>query len=144
MYRNSEGYHDPTAGIAMGKTMREYREKRRKIWHRENSLKNRQKVYIVSKYRGDIDNNTKQAIRFCKFAIEKGKMPIASHLLYPQILNDNDENEREMGTMFGLALIKCCDEVWCLGKDLSSGMQREIKEAKRIGKKIKFFDEEKI
>jgi len=144
MYRNSEGYADPTAGAAIGKVMKEYRLERREIWRRQTELKERPKVYIVSRYAGDVENNVKAAIRYCRFAIDKKKMPIAAHLLYPQIVDDNDPAEREIGTMYGLALLALCDEVWCFGKNLSAGMEQEIKEAKRLGKPIKYFDEEAV
>ena len=144
MYRNSEGYADPTAGAAIGKVMKEYRLERREIWRRQTELKERPKVYIVSRYAGDVENNVKAAIRYCRFAIDKQKMPIAAHLLYPQIVDDNDPTEREIGTMYGLALLAVCDEVWCFGKTLSAGMEQEIKEAKRLGKPIKYFDEEAV
>ena len=144
MYRNSEGYADPTAGAAIGKAMKEYRLERREIWRRQMELKERPKVYIVSRYAGDVENNVKAAIRYCRFAIDKQKMPIAAHLLYPQIVDDNDPTEREIGTMYGLALLALCDEVWCFGKTLSAGMEQEIKEAKRLGKPIKYFDEEAV
>lgn len=144
MYRNSEGYADPTAGVALGQIMKEYRQERRKTWKRENALKSRSKVYVVSRYAGNIDENVLAAIRYCRFAIDKGKMPIAAHLLYPQMLDDSIPSEREIGTMFGIALLEMCDEVWCLGKELSSGMDREIKEAKRLGKHIKYFSSEVV
>ena len=144
MYRNSEGYADPTAGAAIGKVMKEYRLERREIWRRQTELKERPKVYIVSRYAGDVENNVKAAIRYCRFAIDKQTMPIAAHLLYPQIVDDNDPTEREIGTMYGLALLALCDEVWCFGKTLSAGMEQEIKEAKRLGKPIKYFDEEAV
>ena len=144
MYRNSEGYADPTAGAAIGKVMKEYRLERREIWRRQTELKERPKVYIVSRYAGDVENNVKAAIRYCRFAINKQKMPIAAHLLYPQIVDDNDPTEREIGTMYGLALLALCDEVWCFGKTLSAGMEQEIKEAKHLGKPIKYFDEEAV
>ena len=144
MYRNSEGYADPTAGAAIGKVMKEYRLERREIWRRQTELKEHPKVYIVSRYAGDVENNVKAAIRYCRFAINKNKMPIAAHLLYPQIVDDNDPAEREIGTMYGLALLALCDEVWCFGKTLSAGMEQEIKEAKHLGKPIKYFDEEAV
>ena len=144
MYRNSEGYADPTAGAAIGKVMKEYRLERREIWRRQTELKERPKVYIVSRYAGDVENNVKAAIRYCRFAIDNKKMPIAAHLLYPQIVDDNDPTEREIGTMYGLALLALCDEVWCFGKTLSAGMEQEIKEAKHLGKPIKYFDEEAV
>lgn len=144
MYRNSEGYADPTAGAALGQIMKEYRQERRETWKRENEIKSRPKVYVVSRYAGDIENNVLSAIRYCKFVITQGKMPIAAHLLYPQIVDDNVPAEREIGTMFGIALLEVCDEVWCFGKEPSSGMEREIKEAKRLGKPIKYFNSEVV
>lgn len=144
MYKNIEGYPDPTAGAAMGQIMKEYRQQRRDTYYRENELRSRPKVYVVSKYAGDVDNNVRSAIRYCRFVISKNKMPVASHLLYPQILNDDAPEEREIGTMFGLALLEICDEVWCFGSEHSSGMKRELQEAKKLKKTIKYFPSEVI
>lgn len=144
MYKNSEGYADPTAGVALGRVMKEYRKERREVWRRQTELKERPKVYIVSRYAGDVENNVKNAIHYCRFAIDKKMMPIAAHLLYPQIVDDNNPDEREIGTMYGLALLALCDEVWCFGEEHSAGMEQELKEAKRLGKPIKYFNEEAI
>lgn len=142
MYKNIEGYADPTAGAALGKIMRIYKQNRRKIRKHRDDLKNRKKVYIVSPYAGDIEKNVKAAIGYCRFAISKKMLPIASHLLYPQMLDDTNPAEREIGTMYGLALLAVCDEVWCFGKTISPGMKQEITEAKQLGKPIKYFNEE--
>ena len=69
-------------------------------------------------------------------------MPVASHLLYPQILNDNDPNERGLGLLFGLALLRMCDEVWVFGNRITAGMREEIDKAERMRKKIRRFSEE--
>ncbi|MDD4688533.1 MAG: hypothetical protein PHE51_02150 [Eubacteriales bacterium] len=138
MYKNSEGYSDPTAGIAIGRVMREYKLEQKEKWRRQHELKNRPKVYVASKYAGDINSNVANAIRYCQYVIEKKCMPVASHLTYPVMLNDADPHEREMGLMFGLALLAICDEVWCFG-EISQGMELEINEAKRLGKKICYF-----
>ena len=97
---------------------------------------------VTSKYAGDIEANTAAAIRYCRFAIEQGYMPIASHLLYPQILNDNDPDERELGLMFGIALLAKCNEVWCFGDEKSAGMLQEIKIALKLKKRLRFFSVE--
>jgi hypothetical protein len=136
MYKNNEGYSDPTAGAAMSHIMKEYRQEQKKKY----AEKNRRKVYVVSKYAGDVETNTAAAVVYCRRVIDAGYMPIASHLLYPQILNDNDPAERNMGLMFGLALLKLCDEVWVFGS-ISSGMAQEIEEAKRLNKKVTYFEE---
>lgn len=133
MYRNSEGYRDPTAGAAMSRVMKEYRQKQKQRYADRRRLK----VYVASRYTGDIPANTEAAVRCCRQVIQEGRMPIASHLLYPQMLNDSDPKERELGLDFGLALLACCDEVWVFGKP-SSGMEQEIAEAKRLNKPIQY------
>ena len=136
MYRNSEGYADPTAGAAMRQMMKEYRQRQKQHY----ADKNRRKVYVASRYAGDVEANVKAAIRYCRLVIDRGYMPIASHLLYPQILRDDDPVERELGLLFGLALLRDCDEVWVFG-EVSPGVAREIEEAKRLQKRIRFMEE---
>ena len=131
-YRNSEGYADPTAGLAMSRVMKEYKQKQKKQF----ADKNRRKIYVASKYAGDVEKNTAFAVNCCRRVIDDGCMPIASHLLYPQMLDDNNPDEREMGLMFGLALLAVCDEVWVFG-EVSAGVAREVGEAKRLKKRIR-------
>ena len=136
MYKNSEGYADPTAGSAMSQIMKEYRQKQK----RRYADKNRRKIYVASRYAGDVDANVAAAVTYCRRVIDEGYMPVASHLLYPQILNDNDPNKRDLGLLFGLALLRMCDEVWVFG-EVSPGVAREIEEARRLNKKLKFMEE---
>ncbi len=136
MYKNSEGYADPTAGKALGQVMKAYRERQKKRY----ADKNRLKIYVASRYAGDVDKNVAAAIRYCRYVIEKGFMPVASHLLYPRILDDSDPAERELGLLFGLALLRDCDEVWVFGP-VSAGMVGEMEEAKRLNKPVRYVKE---
>ncbi len=107
--------------------------------------KYRKRVYIASRYAGDTAANTAAAVRFCRFAVQNGCLPIAPHLLYPQILDDNEPDERRLGLMFGLALLSNCHELWVFANPLpwaiSSGMIGEIREARRLMIPIRRFDE---
>lgn len=136
MYKNSEGYADPTAGAAMSRVMKEYREQQKQRY----ADKNRRKIYVASRYSGDVDANVAAAIRYCRHVIDAGHMPIASHLLYPRILNDDNPNERELGLLFGLSLLRLCDEAWVFGA-VSPGVAREIEEAERLKKRLRYFKE---
>lgn len=136
MYKNHEGYADPTAGRAMSLIMKEYRQRQKQRY----ADKNRRKVYVASRYAGDVERNVAMAIDYCRRVIDAGYMPVASHLLYPEILNDNDPDERELGLLFGLALLRMCDEVWVFG-EVSEGMAKEIEEAKKLNKKLRMFEE---
>ena len=136
MYKNSEGYSCPTEGAAISNLMREYRREQK----RKYADKNRKKVYVASRYAGDVKVNAEAAASYCRHVIKEGYMPIAAHLMYPLILNDNDPTQRELGMLFGLALLSVCDEVWVFGP-VSYGMEREIREAKKLHIPVKFVKE---
>jgi hypothetical protein len=57
------------------------------------------------------------------------------------MLDDGNPEERLLGTMFGLSLLTCCDEVWVFlrNNEISAGMRREIEEAKRLQKRIYYY-----
>ena len=120
----------------MRQMMKEYRQQQKQHY----ADKNRRKVYVASRYAGNVEANVKAAARYCRQVIDRGYMPVASHLLYPQILHDDDPAERELGMLFGLALLRDCDEVWVFG-EVSPGVAREIEEAKRLQKKLRFMEE---
>lgn len=132
-YRNSEGYPDPTAGEALSRIAANEKQFLRAF---------RPIVYICSPYSGDVVGNVAAARRYCRFAVDKGFIPIAPHLLYPQFLNDDDPSERELGLFFGNALLSKCAEVWVFGSRISSGMEAEIKRAKWKGYHLRYFTEE--
>lgn len=101
-------------------------------------------VYIASPYAGDVDVNVKFAIECCRYAILQGETPIAPHLLYPQILNDDDPEERAIGLALGLRLLAVCKELWVCGKHISSGMEAEIEAAMESGIPIRGVEESQI
>lgn len=127
---NSEGYYDPTAYEAMTAVAKE--EQAQKIF--------RPLVYICSPYAGDIEANVSAARRFSRFAVDSGYIPIAPHLLFPQFLNDNAPDERQLGLLFGNVLMSKCAEVWVFGNYISNGMDAEIKRAKQKNYRIRYFN----
>lgn len=58
-------------------------------------------VIIESPYRGDIAANVDYARIACRDSYDRGEIPFASHLLYPQFLDDNVDIERRDGINFG-------------------------------------------
>ena len=98
-------------------------------------------VYICSPYSGDVARNTRNARRFSRYAAMHGYIPVTPHLLYPQFLNDNKPAERDLGLLFGNALLDLCAEVWVFGAHVSSGMKAEIERAKQRRCRIRYFTE---
>lgn len=129
---NSEGYYDPTTYEALSSIEKE-----------ERSLRAfRPIVYICSPYAGNVDVNTESARRYCRFAVDKGYIPIAPHLLFTQFLNDDNPKERQLGIFFGNAVMSKCSEVWVFGDRISDGMESEIKRAKWKNYPLRYFMED--
>jgi hypothetical protein len=129
---NSEGYPDPTAYEALSLIEKEERALRafRPI------------VYICSPYAGDIEKNVNAARSYSRFAMDKGFIPVAPHLLFPQFMDDTDPQERKLGLFFGNALMSKCSEVWVFGSTISPGMQVEIKRARWKNYRLRYFTED--
>lgn len=130
--RNSEGYADPTAFEAMTKIADEEKAKNPAF---------RPLVYICSPYSGDIKTNVEAAKRYSRLAVDKGCIPLTPHLLFPQFLDDDIPEERELGLFFGNILMSKCSEVWVFGERISAGMESEIKRARWKNYRLRYFSE---
>ena len=130
--RNSEGYADPTAFEAMTKIAKEEKAKNSAF---------RPLVYICSPYSGEIETNVEAAKRYSRLAVDKGCIPLTPHLLFPQFLDDDIPEERELGLFFGNALMSKCSEVWVFGERISAGMESEIKRARWKNYRLRYFSE---
>lgn len=125
--KNAERYDDPTCYQAMVAIEKEERKRLKPL------------VYICSPYAGDIETNTANAKKYCRFAYRSHAIPVAPHLLYPQFLNDGDPDEREDGLFMGLVLLSKCRELWVFGENISSGMQAEIAKAESRKMPVRYF-----
>lgn len=100
------------------------------------------KAFISSRYRGDIVENTMKARRYARTAIAREYLPIAPHLYFPQLLNDENPEERLQGILLGVELLQLCDEIWIIGSEISNGMELEIEVAKDLELQALLFDED--
>ena len=134
--RNSEGYADPTAYLALTAVMGGV-ERRANTMRTQDSY--RPLVYLCSPLAVDIAGNMQKARGFCRFALEHGAIPIAPHLLFPQFLNDADEEQCALGLFMGCVLMTKCAEVWVFGESFSEGMMMEIERAENRGMTVRYF-----
>ena len=118
--RNHEGYADPTAYAALTKVFRQ-----------------NQFTYICSPYRDNPRVNVMRARQYCKFAVSKGRIPLAPHLYFPQFLSEIDERGKVMS--MNLELLRLCGEVWVFGDRITEGMAAEIAHAERLRKNNRYF-----
>lgn len=131
--KNAEGYYDPTTFEALTNIVREEKQKERDL------KKFRPLVYICSPFSGDVRGNTEAAKKYSRFAVNAGYIPVTPHLLYPQFLDDNLKEERELGLLFGKVLLDKCDQIWVCGNTVSEGMKAEIERAERKRYIIRYF-----
>lgn len=95
--------------------------------------KNNGKFIIVeSPYSGDVNKNIEYANEAMLRLIKIGHSPFASHLLYTQVLDDNVEEDRNLGIESGLRLYEYADEcaVFCrhgISHGMRQGIERAIK-----------------
>ncbi len=81
-------------------------------------------VIIESPYAGRVELNLAYARECLRDSLLRGEAPIASHLLYPQVLDDNLPEHRRMGIDVGLAwrqVAKCA--VFYVDLGISPGME---------------------
>jgi hypothetical protein len=69
----------------------------------------------------------------------RGEAPLASHLLYPQVLHDQWEHERAIGIAAGLAWLHAADaSVVYTDRGISEGMQQGIEAAEQRGLPVEY------
>jgi len=82
------------------------------------------RVIIESPYAGQIERNTEYARRCLKDSLDRGEAPLASHLLYPQVLDENIGAERDQGIDAGFEWMAQADLVaFYVDYGFSSGMK---------------------
>ena len=91
-------------------------------------------VCIESPLSGDTERNRRYALACLRFCLNQGVAPFASHLLYTQVLDDQDVDHRSIGMNAGFTIGDKCDERWVfIDEGVSSGMREGMKRADRVG-----------
>jgi len=103
-----------------------------------------QLIYIASPLSGDVEQNLDFARQACRYAVAQGVTPFAPHLLYPQMLDDNDPAERQLGIDMGNQMLELCDELWLCGDRISTGMEGERKLAEELGIPVRGISTDEI
>lgn len=122
------------------KTLREHDQKFqvKKKFKLLKDNSSRELVVIESPYsnsnRRTVEENTQYALMAMKDSLERGEAPLASHLLYTRVLDDNKSKERSMGMESGFAWNKYANKV-VVYQDygISSGMKKGIELAEKHG-----------
>lgn len=96
-------------------------------------------VIIESPFAGDVEDNQGYARLAMLDCLKRGEAPYASHLLYTQILNDLNPEERHLGIEAGLVWgTKADATVVYIDRGISKGMELGIERAHNQGRKVEF------
>ncbi len=103
------------------------------------------KIYVCSAYAslGDRAKNLEKAKEYCLEIINNGNIPIAPHVFYTQMLNDDDPKQRAAGLRLGMELLMQCDVVEVYGC-ISDGMRNEIIQAVHAGIPVNYGEAEDL
>ena len=101
-------------------------------------------IYVASPYAGDIERNTEFAKKACRFVMNEGYAFFAPHLLYPQVLDEDNPDERQLGLNMGKEILGWCDELWVFGDTVSPGMQAEINLAQEFEIPVNYITTQEI
>ena len=122
---NESHYPDPTAGAAMRTLEREMNAAFPII-------------YICSAYRNNTRVNIMRAREYCRFAVRRGCIPLAPHLLFPQFMSE--EQDRALAIRMNFVLLRKCRELWAFGTEITEGMEAEIAKARSLCIPIRYFN----
>lgn len=96
------------------------------------------RVVIESPFRG-MPDAVGYARRCLIDSLSRGEAPFASHLLYPQVLDDADPEQRELGIEAGLTWQGIAETVVVYGDHgMSDGMHTGVCNAHRLGIPVVF------
>lgn len=77
---------------------------------------------------------------FCRFALKKGQIPLASDLLFSRLIPGRAEEDRELRGFMNIVLMGKCDEVWVLTDSISREIRTQIDKASKRRQKIRYFN----
>lgn len=96
-------------------------------------------VIIESPLAGDYQGNQAYARACLLDSLKRREAPLASHLLYPQVLDDLNPGERTTGIEAGLAWGRVADlTAVYTDRGISAGMNLGIERAKQEGRRVVF------
>lgn len=97
-------------------------------------------VYVCSPFSSDPTKNVELAKKYCAEIWREGKIPIATHLYFPQFVNDLEASERLRAIGYGEKAVGICSEIRVFGNYISDGMKREITAAVKAGVPIRWCE----
>ena len=90
----------------------------------------------------ELFENLFRARSACELVKDLGAIPVCPHLYFPQFLDDELPEERELGMQLALAALRRCHAVYVFSEHITPGMVREIAEAAKRDIPVKMLCED--
>ena len=103
------------------------------------------RVVIETPYAGDIKKNMDYLKRCLKDSIDRGETPMASHMIYTQVLCDENPKERALGISLGYHwLSTAVSQIFYIDYGFSRGMLEAFRKGQSISilQEIRYLDED--
>lgn len=98
--------------------------------------KTRPLAFICSPFRSHTETEARENFnimqKMMRMAIDAGYAPFPPHALYPIVLDDSIEEERDLGIECGLSVMSLCSKVFIYKERISKGMEQEIEQARSM------------
>ena len=120
--------------------------------YQKSTFAGKKLIYICSPFRPqsqdpheadrELFENLFRARNACELVKDLGAIPVCPHLYFPQFLDDELPEERELGMQLALAALRRCHEVFVFSEHITPGMVREIAEAAKRDIPVKMLCED--
>ncbi|NIR31706.1 MAG: hypothetical protein GWN84_20815 [Gammaproteobacteria bacterium] len=95
------------------------------------------RVILETPYAGSVRKHTAYARQCMLDCLRRGEAPLASHLLYTQVLDDQVDADRDLGIEAGLAWGTVAEATVCyVDHGISDGMRQGILRAQQQGRPV--------
>jgi hypothetical protein len=138
--------------MARGMSKQEERTKEKLHVYQKPAFAGKKLIYICSPLRPqspdpdeadmELFENLFRARNACELVKNLGAIPVCPHLYFPQFLDDELPEERELGMQLALAALRRCHAVYVFSEHITPGMVREIAEAAKRDIPVKMLCEE--
>ena len=138
--------------MVRGMSKQEERTKEKLHVYQKPTFAGKKLIYICSPLRPqssdpdeadmELFENLFRARNACELVKNLGAIPVCPHLCFPQFLDDELPEERELGMQLALAALRRCHAVYVCSEHSTPSMMREIAEAARRDIPVKMIYEE--
>ena len=138
---NHEGYYDPTPYLAFQNIPDPAKEAEKEKQRRDRLARYRPIVYICSPYAGDVKANVLNARRYCRFAVQKDCIPIASHLFFPNSWTTMTQSSATSASTWPRCCSRSVLRYGCSAGASAAAWRRRFYKAETRGMPIRYFTE---